>query len=170
MTQGAKAVKSLMWRAHPPKWSYAPTSGIGASQRGGRYNRPGLEALYVAPDQKTAAAEFLQGLIRPYTLVPYEVDLNNIADLTKPAFLKSHNIKASDLSVPWKTISEIEGKQPVTWRIADDLIKKGFDGALYPSQASPGGTCLVLWTWDDKTVVVRDPNLDLPKDQKSWEK
>lgn len=170
MTKGAKDVKSLMWRAHPPKWSYAPTSGIGASQRGGRYNRPGLEALYVAPDRQTAEAEFLQGLDRPFTMVPYDVDLNNIADLRKPAFLKSHNIKASDLSVPWKAISEIECKQPVTWCIADDLIAKGFSGALYPSQASPGDTCLVLWTWDDKTVVVRDPHLDLPKDQKSWEK
>nr|WP_245682169.1 RES domain-containing protein [Halomonas gudaonensis] len=33
---------------HVPRWAYAPTSGAGAAEHGGRLNRPGLPALYLA--------------------------------------------------------------------------------------------------------------------------
>lgn len=158
-----------MWRAHTPRWSFAPTSGVGASKRGGRFNRPGLEALYISKEHQTAGDEFLQGLIRPYFLVPYQVSFKKVADLTDSRFLKLHKIKPDELTIPWKFIARIEGKDPITWRIADDLIQKGFEGALFPSQASPGGINLVVWKWDEKTVIVKDSNQDIPKDQKSWE-
>lgn len=169
MTKGAEAFKYLTWRAHTPRWSFAPTSGVGASRRGGRFNRPGIEALYITKEQETAADEFLQGLIRPYIMVPYQVSFKKIADLTNPRFLKLHKIKPGDLTIPWKFIARIEGRDPITWRIADDLIKKGFEGALYPSQALSSGTNLVVWNWNEKTVIVQDSYRDLPRNQKSWD-
>ncbi|WP_245470224.1 hypothetical protein [Mesorhizobium sp. M7A.F.Ca.MR.362.00.0.0] len=32
-----------------PKWAFLPTSGAGAAIDGGRFNRPGVEALYLTP-------------------------------------------------------------------------------------------------------------------------
>ena len=37
-----------VYRMHAPKWAIAPTSGAGAAKHGGRVNRPGVEALYLA--------------------------------------------------------------------------------------------------------------------------
>ncbi|WP_446721252.1 RES domain-containing protein [Mesorhizobium sp. 113-3-3] len=31
-----------------PKWAFLPTSGAGAAMDGGRFNLPGIEALYVS--------------------------------------------------------------------------------------------------------------------------
>lgn len=37
------------YRMHVPRWAVAPTSGAGAGKHGGRANRQGVEALYLAP-------------------------------------------------------------------------------------------------------------------------
>ena len=42
------------YRMHSPKWAVWPTSGAGAAKHGGRANRPGLPALYLALDADTA--------------------------------------------------------------------------------------------------------------------
>ena len=36
------------YRMHTPRWATAPTSGVGAAAHGGRANRPGTLALYLA--------------------------------------------------------------------------------------------------------------------------
>lgn len=46
------------YRMHTPKWAVAPVSGAGAALYGGRLNRPGVEALYLAFDEQTAINEF----------------------------------------------------------------------------------------------------------------
>lgn len=38
----------IAFRMHTPKWASAPLSGAGAAEHGGRANRPGVEALYLA--------------------------------------------------------------------------------------------------------------------------
>jgi len=38
---------SELYRAHTPRWSFAPLSGAGAAVQGGRFNRKGIEALYL---------------------------------------------------------------------------------------------------------------------------
>ncbi|WP_429008470.1 RES domain-containing protein [Roseixanthobacter psychrophilus] len=37
-----------------PKWAFVPTSGAGAAIDGGRFNRPGVEALYLSRAPQTA--------------------------------------------------------------------------------------------------------------------
>jgi RES domain-containing protein len=38
----------VFYRFLTPKWSHLPSSGAGAAQNGGRFNRPGVEAVYLA--------------------------------------------------------------------------------------------------------------------------
>ena len=38
------------YRMHTPRWAGTPTSGAGAGVHGGRANRPGTDALYLALD------------------------------------------------------------------------------------------------------------------------
>jgi len=53
-------LKSVAYRVHDPKWSYAPTGGAGASSHGGRANRPGVNAHYLSLELATALAEYHQ--------------------------------------------------------------------------------------------------------------
>lgn len=66
------------------KWAYLPLSGVGAASAGGRFNRPGVEALYLSAEPETALAEYKQGssLPRPATLAAYELDLTHVLDLS----------------------------------------------------------------------------------------
>jgi RES domain-containing protein len=46
------------YRVISPAYAGTPLSGMGAARRGGRFNRPGQEALYLAMDEATALAEY----------------------------------------------------------------------------------------------------------------
>lgn len=46
------------YRMHVPRWAVAPTSGAGAAKHGGRANRPGVDALYLALETETAVREY----------------------------------------------------------------------------------------------------------------
>ena len=39
---------TTLFRAHTPQWASRPTSGAGAAAKGGRFNREGIEALYLS--------------------------------------------------------------------------------------------------------------------------
>jgi len=60
-----------------PKWAFLPTSGAGAAIDGGRFNRPGVEALYLSRSTQTALDEHKQGpsIVPPATLAAYKVML-----------------------------------------------------------------------------------------------
>ncbi len=49
-----------LFRAHTPRWSYAPLSGTGAAAQGWPINRKGIEALYLTLEAATALAEYQQ--------------------------------------------------------------------------------------------------------------
>ena len=70
------------YRMHNPKWAVAPTSGAGAAQHGGRVNRPGVTALYLALEVETAVKEYQQvsTLMPPGTLVSYQLTADPVAD------------------------------------------------------------------------------------------
>lgn len=52
------SLSTVAYRAHTPGWAHAPTSGAGAAAYGGRANRIGVPALYLALDEHTALAEY----------------------------------------------------------------------------------------------------------------
>ncbi len=49
---------TTLFRAQSPQWPSRPTSGAGAATRGGRFNREGVEALYLSLDEVTALREY----------------------------------------------------------------------------------------------------------------
>jgi RES domain-containing protein len=60
-----------------PKWAFLPLSGAGAAMDGGRFNRPGVEALYLSRAPQTALDEYRQGatITPPATLAAYLIML-----------------------------------------------------------------------------------------------
>lgn len=67
---------------HVPKWAAMPLSGEGAAQHGGRANRPGFAAIYLALEIETAVKEYQQvsSLLPPGTLVAYQITLESAVD------------------------------------------------------------------------------------------
>lgn len=91
----------LAYRAHHPNWSWTPLSGEGARRHGGRFNRPGVPALYLSRDPSTAIREASLGFgnrFPPLTLVTYDIACANIADLSTPCQLKKLKVVAADLA------------------------------------------------------------------------
>lgn len=62
-----------------------PTSGAGAATHGGRANRPGTHALYLALEADTAIREYQQmsPLMPPGTLVSYTVSSRAVVDFRR---------------------------------------------------------------------------------------
>ena len=169
-------LQGTAFRAHDPRWSFKPLSGDGAALYGGRYNRKGTPALYLALDAITAVREITQGLARkfdPCVLCCYDFDCEPLADLRTDAGRAHHHVKLTEMRSAW-FLEAAAGREPASWRIADRLMAQGYAGLLTPSFA-PGATHdahgLVLWRWSAELptkVTVYDPSGKLPKDQLSW--
>jgi RES domain-containing protein len=154
-----------------PKWAHDPLNGAGAALRGGRFNSPGMPALYMSEEFSIAVAEYEQDLgIRPGTLCAYDVQSERIADLADARTLQTLGIDTADLHAPWKHIAFIEKRPPPTWSIAERLMKMDVDGVRAPSVQAAGFN-LVLWRWNIEgaaKVAALDPLRELPADQSSW--
>jgi RES domain-containing protein len=141
-----------VYRAHHPKWSFAPESGEGAAITGGRFNSRGTKTLYTSLRFETAWLEAQQAFpfkAQPLTLCAYDVDCDDMLDLTDPATVTAHGIAPADLACPWKDL-ETRGLTPPSWKLARELSRKGISGILVPSYAS-GATAAninaVFWKW-----------------------
>jgi RES domain-containing protein len=165
------AIARRYWRMLAPKWAHDPLSGTGAAVRGGRFNPPGMAALYMSEEFATAVAEYEQDLgIRPGTLCAYDVRSERIADLADAQTLKALGADTNMLRAPWKQIAFVEKRSPATWPLAERLLAENFDGIRVPSVQATGFN-LVLWRWNVERaarVVALDPLRDLPTDQSSW--
>jgi len=164
------------YRGHDPRWSFTPLSGAGAAKTGGRFNRKGERALYLACDIMTAVGECTQGLasrLHPLTMVEYDIDCEPIADLSSDAGRSAHGVTLEDIACPWLAHLR-KGSDAPSWRAADRLKAGGFVGLLAPSFASGAGPAninLILWQWGDALpaqALVYDPEKRLPGDQRSW--
>ena len=67
---------SAWYRVIVPAYAGTPYSGMGAARQGGRFNRPGQEALYLSLDEPTALAEYRQDnpWLPPGTICTFFVD------------------------------------------------------------------------------------------------
>ncbi len=169
-------LKRTVYRAHNPRWSWAPDSGEGAAINGGRFNPPGMTALYTSLRFETAWLEAQQAFpfkAQPMTLCAYDVDCDGMLDLTDGATMAAHGITAADLACAWKDIAS-RGKLPPCWAMTRRLAAADIAGIVVPSFAS-GATAAdinaVFWTWSadpPHRVHVIDDEGRLPRNQSSW--
>jgi RES domain-containing protein len=154
-----------------PRWASQPLSGEGEALRGGRWNAAGQPALYLSETHGAAIAEYLQSLVRPGLLTPYDVDSPDILDLVDPAVRAAAQVDNALFGLEWRRIRDVERRRPVSWDLAEAAAAAGFTGLRVPSAQSPGGVNLVLWRWGEAggaSVTAIDPNADLPRDGSSW--
>jgi RES domain-containing protein len=157
-------------------WAYTPLSGEGAKQYGGRFNRPGVAALYTSLDFTTAWLEAQQGFSfkpQPMTLVAYQVDCSDIIDLQDPTLLALSGIQINELACAWEDLAT-QKQQPPSWVLVDRLRTENFAGMLVRSFA-PGcaetNLNLVLWDWSAQqphAIEVIDDLSRLPRNQDAW--
>jgi RES domain-containing protein len=169
--------RGTLWRAHDPRWSFAPLSGEGAARHGGRFNPQGVAALYTSVSIGTAVLEMQQGFARkgqPMTLVCYEIDCADVLDLTDPDTLAEQRIARADLVCAWERIFRVERAEPPSWALARRLIGEGIAGIVVPSfaaGATADATNVVFWNWSDATphcVRAIDDHGRLPRNDLSW--
>jgi len=156
-----------------PKWAFLPTSGAGAASEGGRFNRPGVEALYLSRAPQTALEEYRQGatIAPPATLAAYHVTLDQVSDLTDGYDPNAWAAEWADWDCAWRQIARIDKKTPPSWKLADQLVTAGFRGLLFPSLRHAGGVNLVVFSANlaaGDAITAHDPDGRLPRDQSSW--
>jgi RES domain-containing protein len=175
----------FVYRAHNPRWAFAPDSGQGAAFAGGRFNPVGMPALYTALRFETAWLEAQQAFpfkAQPMTLCAYEVDCEDVLDLTDAATLAAHGINPADprvkrpgagLACSWKDLAT-RGIKPPSWEITQRLVAAGTAGAIVPSFAKGAVATdvnVVFWDWapdPPHQVRVIGDDQRLPKDADSW--
>ena len=165
-----------VYRAHNPRWSFTPASGEGAALTGGRFNCIGLSALYTSLRFETAWLEAQQAFpfkAQPMTLCAYDVDCDDVLDLTDAAIAAVHGVAAADLSCAWKDLAT-QGKTPRSWAVADRLMADGCAGIIVPSfaaRATSADRNVVFWRWGANwphQVRVIDDLARLPRSGASW--
>ena len=165
-----------LFRAHNPRWSWAPLSGEGAGRFGGRFNPIGMVALYTSELVDTALLEAspLGRPFQPLTLVAYDVDAAPVFDATDPQALAGLGYTQADLADPnWESLM-LDGVVPVQHRLARDVLATGAIGMRVPSFAR--GTRgehrnVVFWHWNDGAgamLTVLDDDERLSRDGSSW--
>lgn len=158
---------------HLPKWASMPTSGAGAAAHGGRANRPGTHALYLALDPATAIREYQQAstLLPPGTLVTYTVELTKVVDFRAGYQAGVWPELWEEFGCDWRRLWFDQSIEPPSWVLADDANAAGAKGILFASSAAAGGVNLVIYPGlldANDRLVVHDPAGALPKNQDSW--
>ena len=125
----------------------------------------------------TAVRESNQGLaakFNPCLLCAYEVDCDDIVDLSSDAARRVEGVDYDEIAAPWLKIF-LAGDEPPQWALYWKLRGRGVAGVKVPSFA-PGSSeddkNLVLWRWGrdlPHRVEAFDPSGRLPQNQLSWD-
>ena len=130
-------------------------SGNGAAKVGGRWNPPGLRAVYASLDPVTATKEsyqnfsaygFKKQVIKPRVFIGADVDLHLLLDLSNRKVLGRLGFSITDLvNEDWHAIQS-SGEESWTQAIGRGCFLAGFEGLLAPSARDlPKGRNLVYF-------------------------
>lgn len=126
--------------------------------------------MYLSLEHETAVAEFsqAQALFSPGTIACYHIALAQVADLST-GFTSAWDPLWMDWDCQWKQLWFVEGIEPPTWTMADQVQAAGLAGLLFPSTKCQGGTNLVLYPdLIESGLDVHDPVGQLPRSAESW--
>jgi len=165
----------VFYRFIVPRWSHAPTSGAGAGAKGGRFNRPGLEALYLSRTAETALAEYQQDarLLPPGTLALFLVTRLRVVDFSAGYKAGNWHPLWAEYACNWRKLAFDEKMEPASWVLGDLTLDENADGILYPSILHVGGINLVILNSSalpPSALRVHDPEGNLPRDGQSWQR
>lgn len=169
------ALQATLYRAHTPRWASMPTSGAGAARQGGRFNRPGIEALYLSLQATTALQEYQQTspFLPPCTLCAYEVRLNGLVDVRQLSDRTPWNALWQQWRDDWRHARFEQHREPASWVLSDQVRAAGHRGIVFPSLVVAEGVNVVVYNDRldaDNWVRVLDPTHELPSNQRSWQK
>ena len=129
-------------------------SGNGASDNGGRWNPPGLRAIYASLDPITAVEEsyqeflkygFAPGNIRPRVLAGVTLNVKRVLDLTDGRIRRKLGFSLAELiDEDWHTI-QTGGEESWTQAIGRGAKTVGFEGLLTPSARNQKGKNVVIF-------------------------
>lgn len=117
----------IFYRVNTPKWASMPASGAGAAAEGGRFNRAGVEALYLSLDETTALREYQQDdpIMPPGTIAAYHVALDQVVDFTAGYVSGEWGPIWEDWSCNWRHLRFLDEITPPSWDIGDLVLKAG---------------------------------------------
>ena len=165
--------RTALFRALTPKYASSPLSGAGAAVQGGRFNRKGIEALYLSLDAQTALAEYQQTspLLEPCTLAAYLATLAHVVDLRAFDGGDAWDPLWADWNSDWRRFAFDLHIEAPTWVLGDLVRDAGHAGIVFPSLTRHGGTNIVVYPdlfAAGDSMAVHDPNHKLPLDASSW--
>ncbi len=127
-------------------------SGAGANWRGGRWNPPGISAIYGSTSDETAldeckAHDRYYGLqtLSPRLLVVVEVRLDRVLNLTNPRVRRKLRLAVRDWAdEDWRQMQE-NGRESLSQAIGRAVSEAGGSALLAPSSAVHGGVNVVVF-------------------------
>ncbi len=161
------------FRMLTPRWAFAPTSGTGAAQQGGRANRRGVDAVYMSTDAQTALAEYqqLSPLMPPGTLVSFEINVGPIIDFSSGYNPVEWDSLWNDFNCDWRNLWFDKRIEPPSWILGDMVVAAAAKGLLFKSNIRAGGINLVLYPstfTNEDSLTAYDPAHTLPRNTDSW--
>jgi RES domain-containing protein len=164
----------VCYRSLTPRWSYMPTNGEGAAQQGGRFNRLGVNTLYLAELPETALREAQSpnsSLFHPTTLAAYHLTVEKAVDLGRGYDPDQWDPMWRNWDCAWRNIARVEKRDPPSWLLGDFITSKGCAAIRFPSIRHPGGFVIALYTdliGPNDRITVHDPDGRLPRSAESW--
>ncbi|MBL4740893.1 MAG: RES family NAD+ phosphorylase [Sneathiella sp.] len=118
-----------------------------AGRPAARFNRPGQDALYLSPDEKSARVaigEYVRADDPPRVLIHYEIERCNLLDLRHPEAASIYEQARQS----WQDVLA-KGGEPSSWDAADYIRRSGHVGLIDPSRQRPGLWHITLLRWNE---------------------